>query len=627
MSFFSELKRRHVFRVALAYVLAAWLVLQVADVILPILQAPGWIAQVLLASIAVGFLIAVVLAWFYEMTPQGVKRDDASAEPRPHDPHAGRRLDFVVIGLLVVALVYFAWDNFRPDFRKSADERQSIAILPFRDLSAAGDQAWFGEGIAEELLNALVRLESLDVASRTASFALATQHADGEIDFSTAAARLGVAHILAGSIRSDGMRVRVTTRLIDAVADRHVWSESYEGRVDDIFRIQDQITAGVVAALEVRLGGKVLTKAAEELTHDADAYRMYLQGRQLWRQRQASSLRQAVRLFEQAVARDPRFHRAWSNMAAAHLSIPDYDSGATFEEHVALAQSAVDRALAIKPDSSEALTIKAELAIFQCRMVDAAHLFEGAIAANSSDPTAHHWYSFNLARYGQLHRALEMIRAAKAIDPLITAVISSEGDYQLITGRHDAAVELYREAGALGMASSEFKAVRAQALSGNHANVPALLQSMEEGTRKELAARWFAAVENPDQISDFVDFLRAAGPFEGYFVRGGVSESIAALGSPYLFEFLAEDACGLIPFSVWSDRFQPLRATPEFWHWMDRWGVVDFWREFGWPDDRGSLDSTSKVAASQACGAERDGARSSAASGQDSACRHAVGDR
>ncbi|NGP52119.1 hypothetical protein [Thioalkalivibrio sp. XN8] len=590
MSFFSELKRRHVFRVGLAYVLTAWLVLQVADVVLPILDAPHWVMQVLLASLAVGFLIAVVLAWFYELTPEGVKREDDSAEPGPPDPHAGRRLDYAIIGLLVVALVYFAWDNVQPGFREARAE-QSIAILPFRDLSPAGDQAWFGEGIAEELLNALVRLGDLEVASRTASFALAGPYANDEVDISGAAARLGVAHILAGSIRTDGSRVRVTAQLIDAAADRPVWSESFDGRLDDIFRIQDEIAAGVVEALQVRLGGQALAEAADELTRDAEAYRMYLQGRQLWRQREATSLRRAVELFQRAVERDPQFYRAWSNMAAAYLSIPDYDSSAVFEEYVALAQSAVDRALAIRPDSSEALTIKAELAIYQCRMVDAAHLFEGAIAANASDPTAHHWYSFNLARYGHVARALEEIRAAKAIDPLITAVISSEADYLLIQGDHEAAATLYREAGVLGMGSGEVKAVRAEALGGDHANVGKLLERMAEGPRKELAVRWYAALENPALAADFADFVRTSAPFEGYFVRGSVSEALAALGSPYLLEFLAEDRCGLIPFSVWSESFRPLRSTPAFREWMERWGVVDYWREFGWPDDCASLNA------------------------------------
>ena len=590
MSLFSELKRRHVFRVAIAYVLTAWLVLQVADVVLPILEAPHWVSQILLASLAIGFLIAVVLAWFYEVTPEGVKREESAAESRPPDPHAGRRLDFAIIGMLVVAVVYFAWDNFRPGFRDGGAQRHSIAILPFRDLSPAGDQAWFGEGVAEELLNALIRLGSLEVASRTASFALAAPYANGELDISGAAARLGVAHILAGSIRTDGTQVRVTAQLIDAALDSHVWSESFEGRMDDIFRIQDEIAASVVEALEVRLGGKALTDAADELTRDSEAYRMYLQGRQLWRQRGAANLRKAVDLFQRAVERDPRFYRAWSNMAAAYLSIPDYDGSARFEDYVALAQSAVDRALAIKPDASEALTIKAELAVYQCRMVDAAHLFERAIAANPSDPTAHHWYSFNLARYGHVERALEEIRAAKAIDPLITAVLSSEAEYLVIEGDYEAATVLYREAAALGMGNGEFKAVRAEALSGRHDNVPGLLDRLRDSPNLDLVTHWYAAVENPERVSGFLGLLRARQPVEGYFVRGSYSESIAALGSPYVFEFLAEDACGLIPFSVWSERFRPLRATPEFWDWMERWGVVDYWREFGWPDDCDSLD-------------------------------------
>lgn len=223
-------------------------------------------------------------------------------------------------------------------------------------------------------------------------------------------------------------------------------------------------------------------------------------------------------------------------------------------------------------------------------MVDAAHLFERAIAANPSDPTARHWYSFNLARYGHVKPALEEICAAKAIDPLITAVISSEAQYLQIGGDYEAAAALYREAAALGMGSGEGRAVRAEALAGNHENVAEVLSRMQEGRGKDLSAHGYAALEKPDQVSDFLAFVEASGPFEGYFIRGSLGESLAALGSPQGFESFGGDACGLIPFSVWSERFRPLRATPKFWDWMERWGVVDYWREFGWPDDCESLD-------------------------------------
>lgn len=244
-------------------------------------------------------------------------------------------------------------------------------------------------------------------------------------------------------------------------------------------------------------------------------------------------------------------------MAAAYLSIPDYDGSAVFEEYVALAESAVDRALAIKPDASEALTIKAEMAIYKCRMVDAAHLFERAIASNPSDPTARHWHSLNLARHGHLRRALEEIRAAKAIDPLITAVIASEADYLLVQGEFEQAATLYREAGDLGFSPGEFRAVRAEALAGNLENVPGLLNAIRDGFYKVLNTLWFAAIENPALEPEFVDFLRSADPREGYFVRGNVSESIAALGSPYLFESWQERTAGrfrIPPGASASDR-------------------------------------------------------------------------
>ncbi len=341
MNFLSELKRRNVFRVGIAYAVACWLLLQIVDLVLENINAPDWVMQVFMLALAVGFPIAMIVAWAFEVTPDGVKLQKNVDRSRSINRQTGHQLNRGIIMILSIAIVFLLTDKFRdqifgdPDTSEVksenttittgdvelVDSKTSIAVLPFRDMSAAQDQAYFGEGIAEELLNALVKVDGLDVASRTSSFSLTGEN----LDIPAIAARLGVDHILEGSIRTSGQQVRVTAQLIEVNKDVHLWSETYDGSLDDIFKIQDEITNKISTALKLQLGSENMVPSAELLTSDAEAYQMYLQGRQLWRQRSAASLKEAIRLFSNAVELDPGFHRAWSNMAVAYLNMPDYD--------------------------------------------------------------------------------------------------------------------------------------------------------------------------------------------------------------------------------------------------------------------------------------------------------------
>ncbi|HLF31258.1 MAG TPA: hypothetical protein VI566_09585, partial [Xanthomonadales bacterium] len=354
MSFLSELKRRNVFRVGVAYAIAAWLLLQIADLLLDNTNAPSWVIQSLFVVVGIGFVFALIFSWIYELTPEGVVRESKVPRDDSVTAHTARKLDYVTIALLLGAVTYLVLDRFvlEPPVKAAAPmtaesvaaetaagepaapmaEPNSIAVLPFSDLSEAGDQAYFSDGIAEELLNLLVRVDGLKVASRTSSFA----YKDESRSIPEIAAELKVANILEGSVRKAGNRVRITAQLIDTRNDRHLWSETYDRDLVDIFAIQDEIATAIVSALKDQLGVQATADAivVEAATSNLDAYDLYLKGRTLFTARQDIAV--AIQLFEQAIALDPNYARAWEGLAAAEAVADDWILGDGID-HIPLA--------------------------------------------------------------------------------------------------------------------------------------------------------------------------------------------------------------------------------------------------------------------------------------------------
>jgi TolB-like protein len=607
LSFFEELKRRNVVRVGVAYGIAAWVLLQVADLVLEAIEAPGWVIKALLLVVAIGFIVAIVVAWAYELTPEGIKRESEVDRTHSITGTTGKKLDRIVIVflLIAVAVLLYRQSGLRESTEPSpgihgttgpaaaidaaAEQRsQTIAVLPFRDMSAAGDQAYFGEGIAEELLNALVKLDGLEVASRTSAFSLAQEN----LSIPALAERLNVAHVLEGSIRTSGQQVRVTAQLIDVEDDVHLWSETYDGTLDDIFKIQDEITAKITEALKVQLAGLGLATTSDLLTDNAEAYRAYLQGRHLWRRREPEGLHRAVELFQRAVEIDPDFHQAWSNMGLAYFNLPDYDATADFHESYALGVEAANKALSITPDSSEALIIKADYEEKRCRIVQASELYEKALALNPNDPTVYHWYQILLANAGHNERALRLIEKAREIDPLIAPVISNQAQAQTALGNHDEARRLYREAIAIGFPGGNFDLGKDYLLTGEtEQGLEYMLMGTEDGDPNE--ARILELFASAYKDADATDSLiRHIGPADqlGYFDIVESADLLAMLGSDYVFEHQSELDCPSPIRSFWLNSFREQRRTPEFFGFMERAGFVAFWREHGWPDDCESLD-------------------------------------
>ncbi len=277
MSLFNELKRRNVFKVAIAYIVVAWLVMQVADVVVNNIEAPGWVFQVLLLFLALGLPFAIIFAWAFEMTPDGLKREHEVDRSQSITGDTGRKLDFTIIGVLVLALGYFAWDKFvlsvdreaalveaarqevsaqvaseEAEKPQTTESGQSIAVLPFVNMSSDTEQEYFSDGLSEELLNLLAKIPELRVTSRSSAFS----YKGKDFKIADVGRELGVAHVLEGSVRKAGNQVRITAQLIEVENDTHLWSETYDRSLDNIFAIQDEISSAVVDPLKITLLGE-----------------------------------------------------------------------------------------------------------------------------------------------------------------------------------------------------------------------------------------------------------------------------------------------------------------------------------------------------------------------------------
>jgi len=345
---FEQLKQRNVFRVAVLYLVVCWLILDPLHVVFHMLDVPVWANRLVLMLMVVGFLAVVIFAWVYEITPEGLK-------PTVEVPHhqsirklTGRRLDMAIIAVLAVALAYFVIDKFwiskhleqaapaapaasvtsarTGSLSGFAAPPHSIAVLAFSDLSAEGNQGYFADGISEEILNVLAHVNGLKVASRTSSF----QFRKSDLGATAIAQKLGVRHILEGSVRKAGDTVRISAQLIDASTDQHEWSQSFDRPLStaNLFAIQDEIARSIVDHLAATMGNstdiaKPVARKAD--TADEDAYDLYLKGRALFIARNKQNLRAAIEPLKGSVAKDPKFARAWEMLGAVLITGKSWD--------------------------------------------------------------------------------------------------------------------------------------------------------------------------------------------------------------------------------------------------------------------------------------------------------------
>jgi len=394
MTIFAELKRRNVLRVAAAYLAVSWLIIQVVETLFPLFGLSDAAARAIVIILAVAYIPAMIAAWAFELTPEGIKRDSEVDSASPVSRRMAKSLDRAIMVVLALALGYFAFDKFilAPQREANVAERaleagrseaivesygdKSIAVLPFSDMSPGGDQAYFSDGISEELLNLLARINELRVISRSSSFALR----NAGLSAPDVAEKLNVAYVLEGSVRKAGDLVRITVQLIDARSDTQLWSETYDRTLADVFSVQDEISAKVVDALKVRL----LAAAPTSGTTSSAAYELYLQG--LGELAALEDIPRAIGLFEQVITIDDKYAPAFASLALAlYWSDEDYS---TRDPRV---EAAVSRALALDPGNSDALAALGSLRVDQNRADEGRELLEQAIANNPNNAIAHRW--------------------------------------------------------------------------------------------------------------------------------------------------------------------------------------------------------------------------------------------
>lgn len=340
-SLWSELKRRNVVRVGVAYAVVSWLLIQVASIVFPAFDAPRWIMQASIALVILGFPVALVLAWVYEITPMGLKRSDQVLRQASIRKLTGRRFDRAIISLLVVVVAFLIFDNYVPMEVAETSELESVAVLAFRNLSPDPDDQYFADGLADELLSVLSRVPELKVASRMASF----YYEGKDVDIATIAKTLEVDNVLSGSVRREGRRIRVVATLDDPATGDLLWSEIYERSLDDILEIQSDIARKVVDAIVPVLSPESLVQIEARPTENTEAYDYYLRGRDYLRQPvEERALASAVELFNRAIELDARFAHAFAGLCEAQLGNFELTRNTAFFER---AEVACHRALTL----------------------------------------------------------------------------------------------------------------------------------------------------------------------------------------------------------------------------------------------------------------------------------------
>jgi TolB-like protein/Tfp pilus assembly protein PilF len=611
--FFAELKRREVFRVAAVYGATGFVVLQVADLLAEGLALPEVVLRTATFLVLVGFPIAIVLAWAYERTPEGVKRtgpaetaelDAIAAQP------ASKRWPAGLLALAgVIALVAGAWWVGRStapiaadpaaevDLQTtvadgaarhgsndavlqlayadlSEDDRPSIAVLPFADMSPDGDQEYFADGMTEELLNALAKIRDMRVAGRTSSFA----YKDQDKDLRVIGDELDVRYLVEGSVRKQGDRLRITAQLIDAESSFHLWSEAYDRTIDDVFAVQEEIAGAIAEELQVSLG---LDEQASLVapTTDLDAYEMYLAGRARMRER-GEGVHEAVRLFEAVVARDSAWAPGWAGLAQAYALTPFYEPGTLANENRAdvwgpaldASEQAAVRALDINPRAAGAEIALGNVFRDRWEWEQAEAHYLRALEIDPDDAEAHQQYAEMLAAAGREDEALRSARRSVALDPTSAIRLNVLAYILLLNDRAEESIAQAELAIVHGAALPQpyRNLSRAHLALGNvdeaemwerREHIPRLgFDSETAKMRDRQAEARFAALRTGD-VEAYDRCCRSSAEFEDYAFIGDAGRAIEALRDWHL----DRPRFNALTFSrLWSPRLDSLRDDPRF---------------------------------------------------------------
>ena len=442
-NFFAELKRRNVYKVAVAYAVVGWLVVQISTQVFPFFEIPNWAVRLVVLVTIVGFPIALVIAWAFEMTPEGIKRTEAA--DAAHEHSRGKTWIYVVIVAAAISITLFFLGRYTVGNRAAVSPNEfsgkSVAVLPFANLSRDPDNAYFVAGIQDEIITRLSKIADLKVISCTS-----TQRFKSSPDGVPAiAGQLGVANILEGSVQRTGDQVRVNVQLIKGVTDTHLWAETFDRHLTDIFAVESEIAKTIAETLRVKLSGSEQTAIAAKPTENTEAYQLYLRGRFFWNKRTGQNLNKAADYFSQAIAADPNYALAYVGLADAYVLMPFYGAGAP-QDCYSKAKAAAEKALELDNSLAEAHTSLAQVFCYHLELHPAVREFERAIELNPNYPTAHQWYgSSALTALGQFDNAIAEVKRAIELDPLSLVINTDLGNTLYRARRYDDAIAQMRK--------------------------------------------------------------------------------------------------------------------------------------------------------------------------------------
>jgi TolB-like protein len=608
VNLFTELKRRNVFRVGAAYVVVAWLLVEVSDTIFPRLGLPDWTVTFVIALLLLGFPLALFLAWAFELTPEGVKRSDEVTPQESVTPRTGRAIDKLILAGMVVVVAVIVADRFvfkhggpgasapaaaqaarssldgtSPVSGPAADgaaitaEASGIAVLPFVNMSPDPENAYFADGISEELLNILAGVEGLKVASRTSAFSFRGK----DTPITEIARLLDVQHVLEGSVRKQGQRVRITAQLIEASSDAHLWSQTYERELVDIFRVQEDIAIAITTALEDILGTRQVSVDAP--TRDLEAYQSFLRGRSRFYQR--FELDRAIDDLQAAVDRDPDFAEAWAFLAAATGVVSsggyptDHDPAVLVER----SDRAAARALALDPGIPIALAGQGRGLIVQGQVAEGIAMLEEAARKIDPDTSPRLWLGITLAELGYVEQALPWFESAHAQDPLVSINHGYLGYAYAVVGREDEGVHLASRALELNpIASYWAELIGVEAVHRGDlelARAMLALTSQPEGEFEAISA----ALSDPGLREAFMAGLPRENVTDYHTV---VVASLYMNDTERLFDAVrrtTSSGANFMRFAAWLPSLGWLREDPRFYAFMRDRGVVAYWDAEGYP--------------------------------------------
>ena len=619
MSLIDELKRRNVLRMAGLYLVGSWLIVQVTGTLLPVFDAPSWVLKTLVGLLAVGLVPALIFSWVFELTPDGIKRD-AEVEPnRTVAVQTTRRLDRMIIAVLLLALTYFGFDKFvlaprheasliasmthvdqealktsgnnsAPARSSDAIDRKSVAVLPFTDLSPAHDQEYFSDGMAEEILNALAQVKDLKVAGRTSSFFFKGKNEDLRAIGKT----LGVANVLEGSVRKQDDKVRITAQLIQASDGFHLWSQSYDGDLRDVFELQERIARAITDQLKVVLAGEQKTRLVPVATTNPEAYALYLQATAIFNRRDGAHFPDAIADLKEAIRLDPKYARAHARLASFYAIANNYDNTYDLAEAQANAEREARVAIDLDTTIGEPYAALGVFHEYRREWAAARESLEHAVTLDPSDATATFWLGLSQYDAGYRKLGIASVDRALAIDPLLPNALSWRAFFYLEAGDRESARRMAQRSADQGLAPAEIQLALLAHAEGRNSDAIAhytrgtrsTLNGFPEGTSAVLAQAVFGDAASRAKAVAMIDAYLATRPKT---VSAGAPWALLQLAEPARALALVEDPQTsndtLFMVWLWSSHGTVARTLAQFPEFARKTKLTQIWEKYGAPDD------------------------------------------